>query len=301
MVINGSNLKENSKERKLMSEYSALQVKAQQAFEHARRKAKLQALIGMLTGRKNKLIPYDVVRRRIKAKGLHRQYRDDIPLDAIVGSVGRYQDFNEDFFPLTDSNEQRWVRLKVAQEREGLPAIEVYQISDVYFVLDGNHRVSIAREMGMERIDANVQEFRTNIHITPEDDLEEVILKAERAEFMEQTRLDAFFSDLDFSVSLPGRYPILYEHIRVHQYYLGLEQQRDIPFEEAVCSWVENVYLPAIADIRRARVLMEFPGRTETDLYLWLKENAALLSDAKGCSGWIVQFYLVVRKIFNRE
>jgi len=156
--------------------------------------------------------------------------------------------------------------------------------------------------MGMETIEANVQEFRANIEISPEDDLDQVLLKTERAEFMEKTELGSLFPDLDFSVSVPGRYPVLYEHIRVHQYYMGLEQQRDIiPFDEAVCSWVENVYLPAIADIRRAKVLMDFPARTETDLYLWLKENATRISDAKGCSGWIYHFVNNLNHLSNRD
>ncbi len=285
----------------MMTEQHATRVKAQQAFERARRRAKVQALLGAITGSKKELISYDAVRQKVKAYGLHRQYRDDIPLDAIVGSVGRYQDFNEEFLPLTDSDAQRWIRLMVVQEEEGLPPIDVYKISNVYFVLDGNHRVSIAREMGMETIEASVQAFRANIEINPEDDLDQVILKAERAEFMDETNLDSLYPDLDFSVSVPGRYPILYEHIRVHQYYMGLEQQRDIGFEEAVRSWVENVYLPAVEDIRQARVLTEFPGRTATDLYLWLKQNAARISEVKGCSGWVYQLIIVIRHFITRK
>lgn len=153
----------------------------------------------------------------------------------------------------------------------------------------------------METIEANVQAFRSNIDITPDDDLDQVILKAERAEFMEETKLDSLYPDLDFSVSVPGRYPILYEHIRVHQYYLGLEQQRDIRFEEAVRSWVENVYLPAIEDIRQARVLTEFPGRTATDLYLWLKKNASRITEAKGCSGWLQHLAIVLQQFNSRK
>lgn len=284
-----------------MTEQQATRVIAQQAFDRARRRAKVQALVAAVTGKKNTLMSYETVRQKVKASGLHRQYRDEIALEAIVGSVGRYQDFNEEFLPLSDDAEQRWVRVKVAQEEEGLPPIEVYKISNVYFVLDGNHRVSIAREMGMETIEANVQAFRANVDISPEDDLDAVIIKAERAEFFEETKLDTLFPELDFSVSVPGRYPVLFEHIRVHQYYLGLEQLRDIPFEEAVCSWVENVYLPAIADIRKARVLIDFPGRTETDLYLWLKKNAARISEAQGCGGWLYHVWMVVLQFLRRK
>ncbi len=295
-----ANLRDNRKHPQ-MANRSTNRVKAQQQFESARRKAKIHALLAAVSGKKDDLLSYDAIRQKIKMSGLHRRYRDDIPLSAIKGSVGRYQDFNDEFFPLSDSNEKRWVRLRVVQEEEGLPPIEVYKVSGVYFVLDGNHRVSIAKEMGMDTIEAFVQEFRTNIDITPDDDYDRVILKAERAEFLEQTHLDRLFPDLDFSVSVPGRYPVLFEHIRVHQYFMGLEQKRDIPFDEAVCSWVENVYLPAIADIRRARVLVDFPGRTETDLYLWLKQNAARISPARGCSGWLRQMYIVIHHFITRK
>ena len=272
-------------------EHPSTWVKAHQAFERARRRAKIQSIVAAITGRKNKLIPYDIVRRRVKAYNLCQQYVDEIPIDAIIGSVGRYNDFNEEFLPLSDNAENRWVRLKMVQENEGLPPIDVYKLSDVYFVLDGHHRVSIAKEMGAETIEANVSVLNSKIEIDRKDDLKEVIIKAERAEFLEQTKLDSMYPDLDFSVSIPGKYPVLYEHIRVHQYYLGLELKRDIGFSEAVRSWVENVYSPVIHDIRSVKVLIDFPGRTEADLYLWLKENASSLSPSIGCSGWIYRFF----------
>jgi hypothetical protein len=76
-----------------------------------------------------------------------------------VGSVGRYDDFTRSFLPRRDSDAGRWARVKAATlDLTGLPPIEVYQIGQAYFVLDGNHRVSVARQLGAPTIQAYVTE-----------------------------------------------------------------------------------------------------------------------------------------------
>jgi len=272
-------------------------VSALNDFRQARRQAKLQSLIAGISGKREELLSYDEVKKYVKVFGLKWPCLTKIPLDAIVGSVGRYQDFNQTFLPLRDSDAQRWARVKLAQVKKGLPPIEVYKIGEVYFVLDGNHRVSIARQMKMTTIEAYVSEFRTNIEIYPDDDLENMILKAERAELFEEMGLDRFSPECDFKVTLPGRYRELFEHITVHQYYLGLEQQRDIPTDEAVDSWMDNVYLPVIRTIRQLGVLRDFPGRTETDLYLWLKKHQ---TDLAKVLGWNVEVNQVAQDFTRR-
>jgi len=130
-----------------------------QDFHRARRRAAMQELTSWLKGETADLLSYEEVRRQLKAtagaeRGLH-----DIPLDAIVGSVGRYADFTRGFLPKDEVNVQRWARVKVATlGMTGLPAIDVYRIGDVYFVSDGSHRVSVARELGATHIQAYVTE-----------------------------------------------------------------------------------------------------------------------------------------------
>ena len=247
------------------------------------------------------MLSYEKITQEIKTSGLYRRYIAEIPLNAIVGSVGRYQDFDDQFLPLDDSDAQRWARVKLAQTMTGLPPIEVYKISDVYFILDGNHRVSIAKEMGLPTIEAYVNEMRTNIKITPNDDLEDVLFKAERAAFFEETRLDHIYPHLNFDVTLPGRYKELFEHIIVHQYYLGLDYQRDISLEEAVRSWVENVYLPAINRIGHSGIIRAFSGRTQTDLYLWIKKNSNLFLEEVTPETWEQSIVLMLKKLFNAD
>jgi nucleotide-binding universal stress UspA family protein len=83
-------------------------------------------------------------------------------------------------------------------------------------------------------------------------------------------------------VTVPGQYPLLEEHIGVHRYFMGLEQQREIPYEEAVAHWHDTVYLAVVQVIRERGILREFPGRTEADLYLWLAEHRAQLEAELG-------------------
>ncbi len=256
--------------------------RAIQDFRQARRQAAVQSLLGRLTGRKSELLSFEEIDDTLKLGSPYRRYLDDIPLDAIVGSVGRYVDFTRDFLPLSDSDEGRWARVKVAFEQQGLAPIEVYKIGAAYFVLDGNHRVSIARQLGATHIEAYVNEFRSPVSLGPEDDLDAVLLKAEQAEFQAATHLDELRPELALRVTLPGHTRELIEHILVHRYYLGLNWGREFSLPEAVASWADTVYLPVVRLIRELGILRDFPGRTEADLYLWLKRHQAELAAALG-------------------
>ena len=236
-----------------------------------------------LTGRSAELLSYEEVRQKLKARASGKRGLKEIPLDAIVGSVDRYADFTRGFLPRQDRDEQRWARVKVAMTGlVGLPPIEVYQLGQTYFVHDGNHRVSVARQLGATSIQAYVTEVRTRIPLSPDVEPNDLILKAEYADFLERTRLDVLRPDADLSVTVPGQYQVIEEHIEVHRYFMGLEQQREIPYEEAVGHWYDVVYLPVVQVIREQGILRDFPGRTEADLYLWVSEHRAKLEQELG-------------------
>ncbi len=248
-------------------------VAALHQFRQARRKAELRALLSKITGRQDNLLEFEEVRKTLALAHPNPEQLKDIPLDSIVGTVSRYHDFNRQFYPRMDSDEDRWARVKELMEIRGLDPIEVYQVGDVYFVLDGNHRVSVARQLDTGTIEAYVKVFRSPVEVNPDDNLEDVVLRIEHKELMEDTHLDEIRPDVEIRVTLPGRYREILQHIEVHRYYIGLEQDEEIPLEEAAASWVDHVYLPAIRAIREKRVMEDFPGRTETDLYLWLKKH----------------------------
>lgn len=252
-------------------------------FRAARSKAALRETIALIRRDKNRLLSYDEVRQKLKVLGASERGLQDIPLDAIVGSVGRYTDFTRDFLPRESVNAERWARVKLAiNDPQGLPPIDVYQIGEAYFVKDGNHRVSVARELGFKTIQAYVTEVRTRVPLTPDVDPDDLILKSEYADFLEQTHLDELRPDAGLEVTAPGKYQELAEHIAVHRYFMGLDFKRDIPWEEAVAHWYDTVYQPVVRVIRELDVLRYFPRRTETDLYLWIAEHRAAVEESLG-------------------
>jgi nucleotide-binding universal stress UspA family protein len=252
-------------------------------FQYARRQADLETIIARLTGHSAELLSYEQVRRQLKAQTPVERGLRNIPLDAIVGSVGRYTDFTRTFLPLQDSSKERWARVKAAMTSQvGLPPVEVYQIGQVYFVLDGNHRVSVARQLGATHIEARVTEVPVKVPLSPDTQPDDLIIKAEYAGFLEKTQLDQLRPEADLRVTAPGQYELLLEHIEVHRYFMGLERQREIPYREAVAHWYDEVFLPVVAIIRHRGMLRDFPDRTETDLYLWLAEHRTALAEALG-------------------
>ena len=254
-----------------------------QDFRDARRLASLKAVFARLRGKHPGLMSFEQVRHQLRASGAHQRGLQDIPLDAIVGSVGRYDDFTREFLPRFNEGEGRWARVKLAVEQpRGLPPIDVYKIGDAYFVLDGNHRVSVARQQEASHIQAYVTEIKTRVPLSPEDQPDDLIIKARYVDFLEDTRIDEFFPGIDLSVTVPGRYRQLREHIAIHQYQMGIQLKRDISFFEAVKGWVKDIYFPSVNIIRNRGILRDFPGRTETDMYLFLINRQAELTDHLG-------------------
>ncbi len=229
-------------------------------------------------------------------RGVH-----EIPLNAIVGSVGRYTDFTRTFLPLKSEDQQRWARVKTVIDDPGgvgLPPIEVYKVGEVYFVLDGNHRVSIARKEGFQHIEAHIIEVKTDVPLTPDVQPDDLIIKAEYADFLEQTGIARLRPDVDLSVTVPGQYEKLKEHIEVYRYFLGTNQEKEISYPESVIHWYETIYLPLVEPIRERGLLRWFPGRTETDLYLWVSEHRATLESELG---WSVRPEAVMESLATKE
>ncbi|HEY9086922.1 MAG TPA: hypothetical protein VIO36_02040 [Anaerolineaceae bacterium] len=253
---------------------------ARSDFETALRKGYWRNILSWLTQSTNELLPFDEVRRRLPVTGQHYLGLKQIPVDNIVGSVGRYQDFDRAFLPRQTNTRDRWISIDKAHMQDViLPPIEVYKIGAVYFVKDGNHRVSVARERGQAFLDAYVIEVATNIPVENISNIDDLIRAQEYAEFITATKLTDLRPDSAVNLSLPGQYTKLVDHISVHRWYLGEQFQRDIPWEEAVTRWYDEVYLPLVEIIREQKILAEFPGRTEADLYLYIIEHLAYLRE----------------------
>lgn len=247
---------------------------ARSDFEQALRKGFWRSFFSWFNGKENRLLPFDEVRRLLPYQGQHYLGMRTIPVQQIVGSVGRYQDFDRAFLPRRSGLAPRWVSIDMAHLQDViLPPIEVYKIGDVYFVKDGNHRVSVARERGQNEIDAYVIEIDTPVEIDANTNIDDLIRKIEQSEFEKHTRLSTLRPDVKIDLSLPGGYTKLIEHIETHRWFMGEKQNREIPLEEATASWFDEVYMPLVRVIRDQGTMKEFPGRTEADLYLWIIEH----------------------------
>lgn len=250
-------------------------------YDRARRKAFWRQIGSWLTRRSNNLLPFDEVRQRLRAHAQHDGGLRQVPIGQIVGSVGRYRDFDRAFLPRRKHTRDRWLNIDRAYYHDvRLPPIELYRLGETYFVKDGNHRVSVARERGQEFIDAYVIEVDAPAPVTSVADLEAWIRHQDALDFWTTTQLRGLRPDANVELTLPGQYEKLLEHIAVHRWYLGIERNREIPYHEAVASWYDRVYLPLVEIIRACDALQEFPHRTEADLYLWIIERRWYLREA---------------------
>jgi hypothetical protein len=161
---------------------------------------------------------------------------------------------------------------RISLSGRAFPPVELYRVGDVDFVVDGHHRVSVARSQGAQTIEARVKEFVTDVPLDSGASIEDVILKEGLARFLDATGLVPSSAD-EFRVTAPNGYERLLDHISVHRYYRGIELARPVSWDEAVRSWYETVYRPMIETIRRSRILQQFPDRTETDLYLFTMDH----------------------------
>jgi len=257
---------------------------AVQDFRRARKQAAMQQLMARLTGKSVELLSYDEVHESFRPTGKVERGKQEIPLEAIVGSVGRYEDFTRTFLPKHDSNAERWARVKTAVlDMKGWPPIDVYQVGEVYFVIDGNHRVSVARQLGGDMITAHVTEIKTRVPLSKDDDPNEVICKAQYTSFLEETNLDKLRPDCSLTMTISGHYHLLQKEIAAHQRWM-IEQQNGKPVteEDAINSWFDNVYLPIVYQIREQGILHKFQKRTETDIYVLLMEHREELEEALG-------------------
>lgn len=250
----------------------------QETFDAARRRAFVQDILAELSGRRDDLLSFSEVREQLRPREPTEDASlEEIRLDRIVGSVSRYQDFNRAFLPRAHIDPQRWMRIDHLRHRMDLPPIDVFKIGDVYFVQDGNHRVSVARARRDKTIRAWVVELPVRVSLRPDTSPDDLILKAEYTDFLEKTSLDVSIPNQNIELTRPGGYRSLLQHIEVHQFYMGLRSRHYPSLAEAAADWYSNVYMPVVERIEESGILQRFSGRTEADLYLWIAENRARL------------------------
>ena len=249
-------------------------LRAQADFNAARAKALFRELLALLTGRHNQLLAFDQVASKLRVGGPIYRGVKTVRLDQIIGTVNRYHDFDRAFLPTQTFTADRWQRVSRAWYDDiSLPPILLYQVGGIYFVVDGHHRVSVAREQGQEFIDAEVRECQGKVPVTVDllpEDLEELGAKVS---FLERTSLDRLRPAAALTSTILGGYERMLEHIAVHRYFMGLDFKRDVSEHEAVEHWYDTVYLPVVGVIADSGVMTAFPKRTAADFYLWVMDH----------------------------
>lgn len=189
-----------------------------------------------------------------------------VPLSQIVGSVGRYHDFDTQFRAHHTSTTHRSERLdtifSVMKKGRVLPPIALYQIKDDYYILDGHHRFRAAKELGYTDIRAKI------VELLPSDNSLENILYREKTEFKDKYQ----FSEAIELTEL-GQFAHLDWQITKHQKHLQKKEQPEITCEAAAQDWFQTIYTPLYTLIKKSNLLEAFPGRTVSDLYLYISKH----------------------------
>jgi hypothetical protein len=256
---------------------------ARRDFSQARMKAFWQTVWANVTNQETELLSFDEVKEKLRLNNKRYLGLQNVPLNKIIGSVGRYQDFTRTFLPRRSVDKERWEQVDaLARGFKGFPPVELYKVGDAYFVIDGNHRISVARQLKAKTIEAYVTELMTPVGLDENTKQDDLIIKAGYADFLRRTKLNIVRPDSEVVLTEPGMYPAILEHIQVHKYFLDLEHSKDHSWEEAVASWYDNVYVPMINAIRDMELLEEIPDRTEADLYVWLIRHQEALKRLYG-------------------
>jgi hypothetical protein len=247
---------------------------AEDDFTKARNKALFNEIQHFLSPEEVSLISLNDVKQLLKPTAETYVGMKIVPIEKIVGSEGRYNDFDNHFFPKSSHLRNRWQHVDEAAIKDIiLPPIKVYEISGLYFVRDGNHRVSVAKSRGTEFIDAEVVSLQSEIKLNNPENLQDIIkqiINYEKRLFYAETCFGDITDYWCLDFTRTGRYDVIYNHILTHKYYMNQGKEEEVSMEDAVLSWFNTVYLPIVTSVRKCHILHKFPKRTLADMYVWI-------------------------------
>ena len=241
-----------------------------------------------------KLLDFNEIKDFIEVKNQYFSGIKSIPIDSIVGTVGRYENFFQHFTKKAIDKSLRFEKVKELYEtRGGFPPIKAYEVDDRYFIIDGHHRVAyLIKETDVKFIEANVVSLNIEIKdkefdIT-DDILKKFLIEIERKKFEKSTGL--FSKNLSAPIILTetSAYDKLYNELKeFYSEFLADEKNgeyKDYGMVYANHVWYKDRYLPLIKLIRVEKMVDYFPNRTEADLYLWVSLHKYYLSEKSGQS-----------------
>jgi hypothetical protein len=181
-----------------------------------------------------------------------------------VGTVDRSRGFDRNFRPTSPQVRRRWERIAQAMRRgEPMPPVDLYKVGGAYFVRDGHHRVSVARALGLEEIDARVTEVVTRVRAGADLRRGDLPLKSHERVFLERVPLPPE-ARRRVRPSDPWDFALLAEGVEAWAFRWGQEHGRPLDRAEAARRWYEEEYVPVVTLLRDAGMLAD----GETDAYL---------------------------------
>jgi hypothetical protein len=241
---------------------------AQDDFQRARRRQVMSRLARRLArepGDIDVILPFDEVVAALGRVDERYVGLETIPLDSILGTVDRAKGFDREFRPTSSRVRARWERIANAVRRgEAMPPISVYRIGDVYFVRDGHHRVSVARALGHNVIEAYVVEVITRVGAERSLRLPDLPRKSHERLFHERVPLPAR-ARAEVVLTDAWGYGELAE--AVEAWGFRTMQDRDEFLDRATVArqWFDEEYTPVVTMLREAGMLGD---GTAADAYL---------------------------------
>jgi len=237
------------------------------------------------------LLDFSSIEQNLKNYTLKNKGIAAIEIDKIIGSLGRYFDFTETLLPKRDILTTRYERIKkIMTEGGSLPPIQVYQILDNYFIIDGHHRVAVAKnELNAKYIDADVTEVKFNFELSPNtkytfnsESTKDFLIKLEAYSFEKNTYLNNNILIKPLIVTELKSYATLNQEIEdFKKNYNNGELARKSKIYSSY-TWYAQIFLPAVDLIEKEKILSKFPHRTYTDLYVWIQRHKYFLSQQAG-------------------
>lgn len=218
--------------------------------------------------RSTELLSLDAVAARVGA--LNRSYLGvrTIEVASIIGTLDRSGDFDRSFTPRRPQLRTRLRSLGGRFPEGDFPPIQVVELGGAHFVIDGHHRVALARRLGMEYIDAEITSISTD-YTVPADVTPAMLVHTDAHRRFHR---DSALGGTSIEFSRPQGYPELLETIRAWGYERSVEAGTLLPPAVVAARWLDEVYRPGVAALAKEELPAAYRYKTEADLFLWVHQ-----------------------------
>ena len=218
------------------------------------------------------LLPFEEVRRRLGLMTRLPVGRREVPVDEIIGSVGRVADFDGCFRP------RGAVLRRAIAERAANPGIidmpiSLLQVDHAYFVEDGHKRLSMAIAAGRRFIEAEVDRFQTDLHVAPGTTMASIRATAQERRFRRVTGLDVAVPRRRFALSDPDGYLELQESVKAHTLDYSRSIGRLVSPDEGARHWYDTVFVAILDILETNGALRLLETLTDADRFLLFRRG----------------------------